>query len=146
MELAVRYFGFFGSEFNYIYTNSYIYDCNISYTGWTSALKLQKDLSVDFDIVAAYDVNVVSNEVYEYNHSKKPSSSSIESLSVKILDTLKADIWVIFTHILSLFSSVSAGHDAHSFTRGRLFINMIAHALTLRHSDIRFLSLFLFFF
>jgi hypothetical protein len=63
--------------------------------GWASALQLQKDLIVDFHVVAAYDVNSVSNEVYEFNHNHKPSSSSIESLTVKVLDSLEADIWVM---------------------------------------------------
>lgn len=61
--------------------------------GWSSALNLQKGLH--YEVVAAYDVNSISNEVYEHNYCKKPSSSAIESLSLKTLDALRGDIWVL---------------------------------------------------
>jgi tRNA (cytosine38-C5)-methyltransferase len=61
--------------------------------GWASALDKQKDLK--HEVVACYDVNSVSNEVYEYVYRKLPSSSSIESLSSKTLDAFQADIWVM---------------------------------------------------
>ena len=60
--------------------------------GWSSALKLQKTLK--FDVVAAYDVNSISNEVYKHVHGIIPSSSAIESLSLKLLESHKPDIWV----------------------------------------------------
>ena len=60
--------------------------------GWSSAFSLQRNL--EFKVVAAYDVNIVSNVVYKHVYGHTPSSTSIESLSVKTLETLGADIWV----------------------------------------------------
>jgi hypothetical protein len=60
--------------------------------GWSSALSLQNNL--EFTVVAAYDVNIISNVVYKHVHGHTPSSTSIESLSVKTLEALGADIWV----------------------------------------------------
>lgn len=66
--------------------------------GWASAFELQKDLK--FNVVAAYDVNSISNEVYKHVYGMMPSSSSIESLSIKKLEAHGADIWVIFFVII----------------------------------------------
>ena len=60
--------------------------------GWAKAFESQKD-SI-FNVVAAYDVNSVSNEVYLHVYGKNPSSTAIESLSLKTLEALDADIWV----------------------------------------------------
>lgn len=60
--------------------------------GWSSAFSLQSNL--EFSVVAAYDVNIVSNLVYKHVYGHTPSSTSIESLSVKTLEALGADIWV----------------------------------------------------
>lgn len=60
--------------------------------GWSSAFSLQSNL--EFLVVAAYDVNIVSNLVYKHVYGHTPSSTSIESLSVKTLEALGADIWV----------------------------------------------------
>ena len=65
--------------------------------GWHSALnRLDGHGAVApvVDVVAAYDVNTVANAVYEHVYSKpKPSSQSIDSLTVKALDGLRADVW-----------------------------------------------------
>ena len=60
--------------------------------GWSSALKVQDGLK--FDVVAAYDVKSVSNEVYKHVYGITPCSSAIESLSLKTLEAHNADIWV----------------------------------------------------
>ena len=60
--------------------------------GWATAFESQKNSN--FNVVAAYDVNSVSNEVYMHVYGKKPCSSAIESLSLKTLEALEADIWV----------------------------------------------------
>ena len=60
--------------------------------GWASAFKSLVDL--EYDVVAAYDVNMISNEVYEHVYGSRPSSTSIESLSLKVLESLAADVWV----------------------------------------------------
>jgi C-5 cytosine-specific DNA methylase len=60
--------------------------------GWAKAFESQKNSN--FNVVAAYDVNSVSNEVYKHVFGKNPCSSAIESLSLKTLEALDADIWV----------------------------------------------------
>ena len=60
--------------------------------GWASAFESLVDL--EFKVVAAYDVNMISNEVYEHVYGSRPSSTSIESLTLKVLESLAADIWV----------------------------------------------------
>ena len=61
--------------------------------GWHSALN-RMDGARPVDVVAAYEVNTVANTVYEYVYSKpKPSSQSIDTLTVKALDGLRADVW-----------------------------------------------------
>jgi hypothetical protein len=60
--------------------------------GWAKAFESQKNST--FNVVAAYDVNSVSNEVYKHVYGKNPCSSAIESLSLKTLEALDADIWV----------------------------------------------------
>lgn len=60
--------------------------------GWASSFKKQKDLK--YEVVAAYDVNSISNEVYKHVYGKMPCSSAIESLSLKTLEAHGADIWV----------------------------------------------------
>lgn len=59
--------------------------------GWHSALNHLPHFPSE--VIAAYDVNPMSNAVYEHVYGLKPSSQSIESLSVKSLDALSADIW-----------------------------------------------------
>jgi tRNA (cytosine38-C5)-methyltransferase len=60
--------------------------------GWSSALKLQ---GLDHTVVAAFDINTVSNEVYEHNYGRKPSSKSLEALTEKYLNSLEIDLWVM---------------------------------------------------
>ena len=64
--------------------------------GWSSAFELQEGLK--FNVVAAYDVNSVSNDVYKHVYGLMPCSSAIESLSLKTLDAHNADIWVSKTY------------------------------------------------
>jgi site-specific DNA-cytosine methylase len=60
--------------------------------GWSSALK---KLSVDHEVIQAFDINTAANEVYEANHGIKPSNKSILGVTQKSLDKCNADVWVL---------------------------------------------------
>jgi len=49
----------------------------------------------DAEVVAAFDINPVSNRVYEHNHKLKPVSKSISELSPRVLDSYEADAWLL---------------------------------------------------
>jgi tRNA (cytosine38-C5)-methyltransferase len=48
-----------------------------------------------FTVVAAFDINPLSNKVYRHNFNLKPSASDIGRLSAADLDALGGDIWLL---------------------------------------------------
>ena len=60
--------------------------------GWSTSCKRQSNFK--YQVVAAYDVNSISNEVYKHVYGQMPCSTAIESLSVKTLEAHSADMWV----------------------------------------------------
>ena len=46
-------------------------------------------------VVAAFDINPLSNKVYQHNFGLKPSASDIGRLSAEDLDALGGDIWLL---------------------------------------------------
>ena len=60
--------------------------------GWATSFKRQCNFK--YEVVAAYDVNSISNEVYKHVYGQMPSSTAIESLSLKTLEAHRADMWV----------------------------------------------------
>jgi tRNA (cytosine38-C5)-methyltransferase len=59
--------------------------------GWRCAL--DKHPEHDFEVVQSFDINTVSNQVYEHNFHAKPSPKCINSLTRKMLDAHRADVW-----------------------------------------------------
>ncbi|KAL0022632.1 hypothetical protein WJX77_012018 [Trebouxia sp. C0004] len=47
------------------------------------------------EVVCAFDINTVANDVYEHNHGMRPYQGNIEKLSVKQLEVYKADMWLL---------------------------------------------------
>ena len=60
--------------------------------GWSTSCKRQSNFK--YQVVAAYDVNSISNEVYKHVYGQMPCSTAIESLSLKTLEAHSADMWV----------------------------------------------------
>ncbi|KAJ3191678.1 C-5 cytosine-specific DNA methylase [Irineochytrium annulatum] len=46
-------------------------------------------------VVAAFDINQISNSIYEHNFGLKPSSRTITALTTQELDALAATIWLL---------------------------------------------------
>lgn len=59
--------------------------------GWRCALDRHPEFN--FEVVQSFDVNTTSNEVYERNFHFKPSPKCINSLTRKMLDKHRADVW-----------------------------------------------------
>jgi site-specific DNA-cytosine methylase len=49
----------------------------------------------ELTVVEAIDINHISNEVYRHNFNKSPMCKSIETLTVDIIDSYRADMWVM---------------------------------------------------
>ena len=64
--------------------------------GWSYALDeaLQRNSTLNVNVVAAFDVSTVCNEVYRANHGFAPSQKPIEQLDVSNVDGI-ADIWFL---------------------------------------------------
>ncbi|KAK4422325.1 tRNA (cytosine(38)-C(5))-methyltransferase 2 [Sesamum alatum] len=50
---------------------------------------------VDADVVEAFDINDVANDVYEHNFGHRPHQGNIQTLSAVDLDKYKADAWLL---------------------------------------------------
>ncbi|KAI9489076.1 S-adenosyl-L-methionine-dependent methyltransferase [Zychaea mexicana] len=46
-------------------------------------------------VVCAFDVNMIANQVYEYNFGHAPSNKTIERLTAKDIEKFKADCWLL---------------------------------------------------
>ncbi|KAI9316237.1 S-adenosyl-L-methionine-dependent methyltransferase [Dichotomocladium elegans] len=46
-------------------------------------------------VVAAFDVNMIANEVYEHNFGHKPCNKTIERLTAKDIERYKANCWLL---------------------------------------------------
>ncbi|KAI9259669.1 S-adenosyl-L-methionine-dependent methyltransferase [Phascolomyces articulosus] len=46
-------------------------------------------------VVCAFDVNMIANQVYEYNFGHAPSNKTIERLTPKDIEKFKADCWLL---------------------------------------------------
>ncbi|KAI7887527.1 S-adenosyl-L-methionine-dependent methyltransferase [Lichtheimia hyalospora FSU 10163] len=46
-------------------------------------------------VVEAFDVNMIANEVYEYNFEHMPSNKTIERLTAKDIDKFNANCWLL---------------------------------------------------
>lgn len=60
--------------------------------GWSYSLSR---LSSSFEVVEAFDINPIANQVYKLNHLLAPNHTSIEHITVKHLNKLNADLWVM---------------------------------------------------
>lgn len=60
--------------------------------GWHRALERS---GVEYDVVAAFDINEGCNRFYEENYSLQPTQKSIDRLSIKELDALSCNLWVM---------------------------------------------------
>ncbi|KAL0046320.1 hypothetical protein WJX82_009131 [Trebouxia sp. C0006] len=47
------------------------------------------------EVVCAFDINTIANDVYEHSHGMRPYQGNIEKLSVKQLEAYKADMWLL---------------------------------------------------
>lgn len=70
--------------------------------GWSWALStlceqnfMQNEKKLSYEIVAAYDINPIANIVYEHNSNIKPNHKSIEKLTIKQVEKLNANMWVM---------------------------------------------------
>ncbi|KAL3819078.1 hypothetical protein ACJIZ3_004983 [Penstemon smallii] len=50
---------------------------------------------VDAEVVEAFDINDVANDVYEHNFGHRPHQGNIQTLSAIDLDRYKADVWLL---------------------------------------------------
>jgi tRNA (cytosine38-C5)-methyltransferase len=48
-----------------------------------------------FDIIAAFDVDTVSNRAYEFNFHERPKNVDIAMVTRQELDALAADVWLL---------------------------------------------------
>jgi tRNA (cytosine38-C5)-methyltransferase len=60
--------------------------------GWSYSLA---NLSDKFEVIEAFDINPIANQVYKLNHGLVPNHKSIEHVTAKHLNSLQADMWVM---------------------------------------------------
>lgn len=64
--------------------------------GWSCALRKARGIKNDYEVVAAYDINPIANEVYLSNHhSPIPSTRSIDHIQARELDSYHAELWMM---------------------------------------------------
>jgi tRNA (cytosine38-C5)-methyltransferase len=65
--------------------------------GWAASQipAAQCDNKAHFDVLCAIDINDDANEVYKHNFRLSPTRKSIETLSTKNVDALRADVWMM---------------------------------------------------
>lgn len=51
-----------------------------------------RESGVEYEMVRAFDINAIANEVYEHNHSIKPSNTNLEHLDVAYFDRKKNNL------------------------------------------------------
>lgn len=66
------------------------YSCALRQSGAGDAVRLPR-----VEVVAAYEVDRVCCDVFEHNHSQRPSNQSIETLDATTLSSHRADLWVL---------------------------------------------------
>ncbi|KAJ3110826.1 C-5 cytosine-specific DNA methylase, partial [Physocladia obscura] len=49
----------------------------------------------EFQVLAAYDINHVTNDVYQHNFGFKPTQTAIEKLTPAQLDKFGANTWLL---------------------------------------------------
>ncbi|KAJ2305220.1 hypothetical protein IWW55_002045 [Coemansia sp. RSA 2706] len=55
-----------------------------------------KETGIDFQVVRAFDINTVANEVYTHNFAEVPlMQRCIEALPMSMFEALKADLWTM---------------------------------------------------
>ena len=63
--------------------------------GWSAALEnVTRNCDIQFEVVAAIDINPIANAVYNHNFDRTVMAKSIESVGRKQMDDFQADIWV----------------------------------------------------
>jgi len=60
--------------------------------GWSYSLA---NLPGNFEVVEAFDINPIANQVYKLNHKLTPNHKSIEHITSKQLGKLNAEMWVM---------------------------------------------------
>jgi site-specific DNA-cytosine methylase len=89
--------------------------------GMRYALKMA---GVHADVVEAFEINEIANDVYEHNFGHRPNQGNIQRLTVQQLDAYKAHSWLLsppcqpYTrqgfHIFSLFWQFLNSNDLAS--------------------------------
>ena len=92
--------------------------------GWRCALdRLSPHLEAH--IAEAFDINTVSNQVYNHNFGDKPNPKCINSLTKKALDKHRADMWCMSPPCQPYTrSNTSAKRDCND-QRSNAFLHLI---------------------
>jgi tRNA (cytosine38-C5)-methyltransferase len=91
--------------------------------GWRCAL--DKHPEHNFEIVQSFDINTVSNQVYEHNFHTKPSPKCINSLTKKMLDKHRAEMWCMSPPCQPYTrNNTSAKRDTHD-QRSNAFLHLV---------------------
>lgn len=90
--------------------------------GWSSALRMK---GIEHEIISAFDINTVSNEVYKHNYGNQPSSKSLETITVKYLNSLQADLWVMSPPCQPYTRNNETDHRDNNDPRSRSFLHII---------------------
>jgi len=54
-----------------------------------------KEAGVQAVVVEAFEINDIANDVYQHNFGHRPSQGNIQRLTVRQLDSYKADTWIL---------------------------------------------------
>ncbi|KAI8967943.1 S-adenosyl-L-methionine-dependent methyltransferase [Mycotypha africana] len=54
-----------------------------------------KIANLNAEVIRAFDVNSIANKVYEYNFGLAPSNKTIDQLSIKDIDSCRAECWLL---------------------------------------------------
>lgn len=52
-------------------------------------------LNLDVQVIAAFDINMIANSVYEHNHGLKVTVKCVEHLPLAFYEGLSADLWML---------------------------------------------------
>ena len=92
--------------------------------GWKYALSQS---GASFRVVGAFDINTIANDVYTFNDTERlqPSPRNIETISVKYIESLQANMWVLSPPCQPFTRNNQTDHRDEKDPRSRSFKHLM---------------------
>ncbi|GMH43586.1 hypothetical protein BSKO_11508 [Bryopsis sp. KO-2023] len=90
-----------------------------------------KSVLPEGQVVAAFDINEVANDVYQHNFGFRPHQGNIQGVPLKRIDDLKADIWLL-SPPCQPYTRQGLKKDAND-GRASSFLNLLEKLFAMEH-------------